>query len=107
MLALAHRPTYNISHSSLTKQSSMSLCKDCVKGMCPSPILRGPLTFATGVVHEGTAEGKYETINGIKCYVATPSVDYPKDTVLLFLTDVFGIDFINAQVSRFSRRMIR
>ncbi|KAJ6568382.1 dienelactone hydrolase endo-1,3,1,4-beta-D-glucanase [Mycena vulgaris] len=57
----------------------MSFCKDCVKG----------------VTHDGTPEGKIETIGGIECYVATPTVDYPKDKVLLFLTDVFGLDLVN------------
>ncbi|OSX64120.1 hypothetical protein POSPLADRAFT_1138035 [Postia placenta MAD-698-R-SB12] len=57
----------------------MSFCKDCV----------------SGVRHEGTAEGKIEKIGGVECYVATPSVDYPKDKVILFLTDVFGIPLNN------------
>jgi len=50
----------------------------------------------TGVRHEGTLEGKFEEIGGINCYVATPSSDdYPKDKVVLFLTDVFGLELIN------------
>ncbi|KAK7050314.1 hypothetical protein R3P38DRAFT_1743046 [Favolaschia claudopus] len=54
----------------------MSFCKDCVKG----------------VTHEGTPEGKIDPIGGVRCYVATPTVDYPKDKVVLFLTDVFGLE---------------
>jgi hypothetical protein len=42
--------------------------------------------------------GKFETIGGVYTYVATPTVDYPKDKAILFLTDVFGPQFINAQV---------
>ncbi|KAJ7108764.1 Alpha/Beta hydrolase protein [Mycena epipterygia] len=57
----------------------MSFCDNCFKG----------------VTHEGTPEGKTETIGGITCYVATPSVDYPKDKVILFLTDVFGLALNN------------
>ncbi|KAJ7708959.1 Alpha/Beta hydrolase protein [Mycena rosella] len=57
----------------------MSFCKDCIKG----------------VTHDGTPEGKIETIGGIECYVATPTVDYPKNKVLLFLTDVFGLPLVN------------
>jgi len=57
----------------------MSLCKHCV----------------SGVTHEGTPEGKIETINGIESYIATPSTDYPKDKAILFLTDAFGIPFNN------------
>ncbi|KAJ7634473.1 dienelactone hydrolase endo-1,3,1,4-beta-D-glucanase [Roridomyces roridus] len=57
----------------------MSFCDDCFKG----------------VTHEGTPEGKMEIIGGIECYIATPTVDYPKDNVVLFLTDVFGLALEN------------
>ncbi|ESK84748.1 dienelactone hydrolase endo- -beta-d-glucanase [Moniliophthora roreri MCA 2997] len=60
----------------------MSFCKDCVKG----------------VVHEGTPTGKWEKIGGVDCYVAIPSIDYPKDKVLLYLADVFGVQLPNAQL---------
>ncbi|KAJ7086300.1 Alpha/Beta hydrolase protein [Mycena crocata] len=60
----------------------MSFCDDCFKG----------------VKHDGTPEGKIETIGGIKCYVATPTVDYPKDKVVLFLTDAFGLSLPNNQL---------
>ncbi|KAJ7133121.1 dienelactone hydrolase [Mycena epipterygia] len=60
----------------------MSFCKDCIKG----------------VTHEGTPEGKMEIIGGIQCYVATPAIDYPKDKVILFITDVFGITLPNSQL---------
>lgn len=42
--------------------------------------------------------GKFEEIAGIDSYVATPSTDYPKDKVLILITDVFGSSFINNQV---------
>ncbi|KAJ6483240.1 Alpha/Beta hydrolase protein [Mycena sanguinolenta] len=57
----------------------MSFCDDCFKG----------------VRHEGTPEGKTEHIGGTKCYVATPTVDYPKDKVVLVLTDAFGLSLEN------------
>ncbi|KAI9573849.1 alpha/beta-hydrolase [Boletus coccyginus] len=60
----------------------MSLCSKCI----------------SGVRHEGTPEGKVEVINGVETYVATPTVDYPKDKAILFLPDVFGIKLINAQL---------
>ncbi|KAJ7445853.1 hypothetical protein FB451DRAFT_1055416 [Mycena latifolia] len=59
----------------------MSFCKDCI----------------TGVTHEGTPEGTIETIGGVACYAATPTVDYPKDKVLLFLTDVYGLELVNSR----------
>ncbi|KAH8105260.1 alpha/beta-hydrolase [Cristinia sonorae] len=60
----------------------MSLCKHCV----------------SGVRHEGTPEGKWEKINGVDCYVATPTVEYAKEKALLFLTDIFGPQLINNQL---------
>ncbi|KAJ4473125.1 alpha beta-hydrolase [Lentinula aciculospora] len=57
----------------------MSLCEHCVKG----------------VTHEGEPKGKWEEINGVKSYVATPLAEYPKDKVLLYITDIFGPQFIN------------
>jgi len=57
----------------------MSFCKDCI----------------SGARHEGTAEGTYEEIKGIKTYVATPKTEYPKDKAILVLTDVFGLELNN------------
>ncbi|TFY74575.1 hypothetical protein EWM64_g9435, partial [Hericium alpestre] len=57
----------------------MSFCSHCVQG----------------VRHEGTPEGKFETIGGVKTYVALPTTDYPKDKAILFLTDVFGPELPN------------
>ncbi|KAI0794114.1 alpha/beta-hydrolase [Fomes fomentarius] len=57
----------------------MSLCKDCF----------------TAVRHEGTPEGKRETIAGVDTYIATPAGDYPKDKILLFLPDAFGFGLEN------------
>ncbi|KAH0836457.1 chlorocatechol-degradation protein [Lanmaoa asiatica] len=42
--------------------------------------------------------GKVEVINGVKTYVATPTIDYPKDKAILFLPDIFGIELINSQL---------
>ncbi|KAH8105261.1 alpha/beta-hydrolase [Cristinia sonorae] len=60
----------------------MSLCKHCI----------------AGVRWEGTAEGTTENIGGIECYVATPTVEYPKNKAVLFLTDVYGPNLINTQL---------
>ena len=46
----------------------------------------------------GCFTGVTQTIGGIECYVSTPTGDYPKDKVVLFLTDVFGIPLINNRV---------
>jgi len=60
----------------------MSLCDDCFKG----------------VRHEGTPEGKFEKISGVDCYIATPTDSYDKDKVVIFITDVFGPQLVNAQL---------
>jgi len=49
----------------------------------------------SGVRHEGTPEGTYEEISGIKTYVATPKTDFPKDKAILYLPDVFGLELNN------------
>jgi hypothetical protein len=43
--------------------------------------------------------GQIEIIGGVKCYVGTPTIDYPKDKVVLFLLDAFGLGLINNKVS--------
>ncbi|KAJ7276925.1 Alpha/Beta hydrolase protein [Mycena rebaudengoi] len=47
------------------------------------------------VTHEGIPEGKHEKIGGIDTYIATPVIPYPKDKVVIFLTDVFGLALQN------------
>ncbi|KAF9067238.1 alpha/beta-hydrolase [Rhodocollybia butyracea] len=64
---------------------SSGFCDDCFKG----------------VTHEGTVKGKWEQIGGIDCYVGIPSdhgIEYPKDKALLFLADVYGMQFVNNQL---------
>ena len=51
-----------------------------------------------GMRPDPLAAGKYETIGGVACYVATPKGDYAKDKVVLFLPDVFGIPLVNNRV---------
>ncbi|KAG6374765.1 dienelactone hydrolase [Boletus reticuloceps] len=52
----------------------------------------------SGVRHEGNPEGKFDTIGGVKCYLATPIVDYSKEKIVLFLPDAFGIELVNNQL---------
>ncbi|KIM77956.1 hypothetical protein PILCRDRAFT_76110, partial [Piloderma croceum F 1598] len=51
-----------------------------------------------GVRHEGVPEGKFEKIDDVDCYIATPTGDYAKDKVVLFLTDAFGPGLVNNQL---------
>ena len=45
--------------------------------------------------------GQVEKVGEIDCYTATPTGDFPKDKVLLFLADGFGINLINSKVRLF------
>ena len=60
---------------------------------------RQDTVMITDVYMISSLAGKWEKIGGVDTYVATPSGDYPKDKVILFLTDVFGPQLINARVS--------
>ncbi|KAF8626701.1 hypothetical protein AX15_004725 [Amanita polypyramis BW_CC] len=60
----------------------MSLCKDCYRG----------------VTHQGTPTGTIEKIGGIESYIATPTVNYAKTKVVLFLSDIFGLKLPNSQL---------
>ncbi len=48
----------------------------------------------------GSCAGTTQTIGGIETYIATPAGEYPKDKVILFLTDAFGLKLENNKVSR-------
>lgn len=60
--------------------------------------LASPIPTKTGglLIHN---TGKIEQIGGVESYVAIPTGDYPKDKVILFLSDVFGIPLINNKAS--------
>ncbi|KAG6328753.1 hypothetical protein ID866_10335 [Astraeus odoratus] len=79
----------------------MSLCKDCIKGeQTYFMTMRGRLSLTESHVRRfwTLPAGEIEFIGGVRCYVGTPSEEYAKDKAILFLSDVFGIDLINAQV---------
>ncbi|KAJ7624656.1 Alpha/Beta hydrolase protein [Roridomyces roridus] len=62
----------------------MSFCDNCFKA----------------IQHDGSPEGEMTTLGGVPCYVATPpsGVEYPKDKVLLFLTDAWGLELRNSKL---------
>lgn len=37
-----------------------------------------------------STQGTFETFDGIKTYIATPTSDYSKDKAIFFISDVFG-----------------
>ena len=80
-----------------------ALRTECVPGplyWCPRRPIDQFGRCVLGVRHEGTPEGKYEEINGIKTYVATPSKDYPKDKAVIYICDIFGLELPNNVVGQ-------
>ncbi|KAH7009520.1 Alpha/Beta hydrolase protein [Ilyonectria destructans] len=50
-----------------------------------------------GHKHEGIPKGSFTEIEGIKCYFSSPPQKSPQRAILFF-TDIFGPDLINAQL---------
>ncbi|KIK05023.1 hypothetical protein K443DRAFT_4204 [Laccaria amethystina LaAM-08-1] len=78
----------------------MSFCKNCIKGASSaSPRLLEPPIPNNHIYQASHAkEPRRELIGSVNSYVATPTIDYPKDKVVLLLTDVFGPQLVNAQL---------
>jgi hypothetical protein len=87
----------------------MSLCENCFKGVThegtPSGMLGVPISMY--LVRSYPQPGTVEKLNGVDCYIATPSGDYDKTKVLLLLTDIFGWEFVNNRVSIPTRFVIQ
>ncbi|KAJ5239234.1 hypothetical protein N7468_003853 [Penicillium chermesinum] len=45
----------------------------------------------SGFKHEGTPLGKFQDVNGVNTYIATPSQNKAPKKAILFLSDVFGL----------------
>lgn len=52
---------------------------------------------ATGSLHTGTPTGRFETIHGLKTYVADAPSGSPKGIVVI-IPDAFGIELPNNQI---------
>ena len=59
-------------------------CPDCFKGSVHS--------------HAGEAKGKTETLYGKNCYVASPPSTSTSTSVIIYLTDAFGLNLINTKL---------
>ncbi|KAJ7100473.1 Alpha/Beta hydrolase protein [Mycena epipterygia] len=71
-----------VRHSLPLLSRTMSFCVECFKDF----------------KHEGPPEGMVVQIGGVKCYLATPRMDYPKNKALLYLPNVFGMELHNNQL---------
>ncbi|WWD19459.1 hypothetical protein CI109_103919 [Kwoniella shandongensis] len=52
----------------------------------------------TGHIHEGTPEGSFQELYGIRTYVSNKKSGGEKQDVCLLISDVFGADFVNTQL---------
>jgi dienelactone hydrolase len=59
-------------------------CPDCFKGSVHS--------------HAGEAKGKTETLYGKNCYVASPPSTSTSTSVIIYLTDSFGLNLVNTKI---------
>jgi dienelactone hydrolase len=59
-------------------------CPDCFKGSVHT--------------HAGEAKGNLETVYGKNCYVASPSSTSTSTSVIIYLTDAFGLNLINTKL---------
>jgi hypothetical protein len=62
------------------------------------PKVRRPFLPRGRVFNPDGIPGKIQKIGGIESYVATPSIPHPKERVLIFLTDIFGLSLVNNRV---------
>ncbi len=106
-------PTYTASSSQGCLSASTVFLASTISSSFSQNMRLTPRRFNAGVRHEGTPEGlsvlqlncillpsQTILIGGIETYVATPSTDYPKDKVILFLSDILGLKLQNSLVSK-------
>ncbi|KAN0088788.1 hypothetical protein V8E55_005845 [Tylopilus felleus] len=43
-------------------------------------------------------QGRFDTVGGVGCYLATPTGEYSNEKAILFLPDVLGIELVNSRV---------
>lgn len=96
-------------------ESNKSLCINCVQGKSLQTIVEAILNrrdlqevftreprkvrhLKLVAAEINVRAGKIEYIDGVQCYIATPTSDYSKEKVLLYLTDAFGIPLANNKV---------
>lgn len=52
----------------------------------------------TGHVNPGTPTGQWETIHGLRTYVAKPAAGKGVLGIIVIVPDAFGVDFVNNQI---------
>ena len=52
----------------------------------------------SGHVNPGTPTGRWDTIHGLRTYIAEPSARKPALGIIVIIPDAFGVEFVNNQI---------
>ncbi len=52
----------------------------------------------TGHVNPNTPTGHFDTIHGLRTYIAEPAAGKPALGVIVVIPDAYGLDFVNNQI---------
>jgi dienelactone hydrolase len=52
----------------------------------------------SGHVNPGTPQGRFETVHGLRTYVAEPPKGKTPVGIVVIVPDAFGVDFVNNQI---------
>ena len=52
----------------------------------------------TGHVNPGTPKGRWDTVHGLRTYIAEPEFGKQTLGIIVIIPDAFGADFVNNQI---------
>lgn len=52
----------------------------------------------TGHVNPGSPTGRWDTVHGLRSYIAEPAAGTQAQGIVVIIPDAFGVDFINNQI---------
>ena len=52
----------------------------------------------TGHVNPGTPRGRWDTVHGLRTYIAEPAAGKQTLGIIVIIPDAFGVDFVNNQI---------
>ncbi len=60
-------------------------------------IMSCPQCFS-GHVNPGSPTGRWETVHGLRTYIAEPPAGKTTKAIIVIIPDAFGVDFVNNQI---------
>lgn len=52
----------------------------------------------SGHINPGTPTGRWDTIHGLRTYIAEPPAGKSPKAIIVIIPDAFGVDFVNNQI---------